>query len=573
MRGEGKVAEPSARWTIPCVRYLDQAQQQFDELVRQYPASLSHKGSFDDLLNAAFAEQYAELLERGAQANSTVRVLSQEHARRLALPWWRRLLTSSETRALAKAIDEASRIDEAVKAERQNAWTLFSENPQHRAAAQRTLDLRHQQRQKHMAATAFRERALALKRQLAMEVGRYPAIIDRHAPRADQAPAIGTKAGLTAVLRYFDQLESFLREGLPAWAARQAAVAEAENVLQALLDDSPNPIGAAAQPFEQATVEAFRALLTASAHRQSETLAALLARGTDPHAFQRREAWLVFWTAVSAITGYARKSLNSASAEDPKADWWCAQWEAQIKEWGASTLTALGLDRQAIRTARLHLQNAKAETALGGDVLLMLWVVLPDRQYCRVANIQFKRGKHDEKTLDVFQHDWRQFDTLVRLHRESNGRWLGLHALLRKQLDGLASVPALFAPISLAVLGRQDGHGNDASARPARGGSSAINWEWYGESLATALAGGLCGTTGTTFASFQDAFAWAESQGSAGLTEYMLIQSVGGDAEHLHYAMRRAQEWARRHGNAYSRSASLTHFLGREAERDHGPSL
>lgn len=573
MLWEGKVAEHSVLSTIPCVRYLDQAQQQFDDLVRKHPAPFSGSGSIDDLLKGRFAEQYAELLERGAQAKRTIRVVSQEHARRLALPWWRRLFTYWEIRALAKTIDDASQVDQAVQAEQQRAWTLFSENSQHREAAQHTLDLQRQQRQKHVAATAFRERATALKQQLAMKVGRYAAIIDRHAPRADHAPSIDTKAGLAAVLHYFDQLESFLKDRLPALVARYAALAEAENVLRELLDDTPNPIGDAAQTFELATVRALHALLTASPYPQLEPLTALLTRCTDPHAFQRHEAWLIFWTAVSAITGYARKSLDSASAEDPKADWWCAQWEAQIKAWGATTLSALGLDRQAIRTARLHLQNTKAETAIGGDVLLMLWVVLPDRQYCRVANIQFKRAMHDEKTVDVFQHGWRQFDTLVSLHRESTGRWLGLHALLRKQLDGLASVPALLAPISLDVLGRQVSQGNDASGRQARSGSSAINWESYGESLATALAGGLCGTTGTAFASFQDAFDWVESQGSVGLTEYMLIQSVGGDADHLNYAMRRAQEWARRHGHDYSRSAGLKHFLGREAEHDHGPSL
>lgn len=111
-------------------------------------------------------------------------------------------------------------------------------------------------------------------------------------------------------------------------------------MLQALLEDAPNPISAAAQAFERATVDTFRALLTAPAHRQSETLAALLARGIDPHTFQRHEAWLGFWTAVSAITGYARENLDSASALDPKADWWCAQWEVQIKEWGVNAAYA-----------------------------------------------------------------------------------------------------------------------------------------------------------------------------------------------------------------------------------------
>jgi hypothetical protein len=222
--------------------------------------------------------------------------------------------------------------------------------------------------------------------------------------------------------------------------------------------------------------------------------------------------------------GYSRNCKGSNINENMRAGDWSRAWARQMERWGDAPLGALGVDGDQLRSVVFPLKNTDGETMTGEDMTLMLLVSLPERSYCSVVNVQFKRPVDDEKSINVDNKGWRQFDTLVKLENASGGRWKACHALFRNVENGLATIPAVAASLSRKVLSRQPG----VALSPEQGKQpSRVPWEQNGDALPTALANALCNAA--SFATVEQAFVWMKSQNELNLPDYMVIQGIGDD--------------------------------------------
>lgn len=373
-----------------------------------------------------------------------------------------------------------------------------------------------------------------------------------------EVPDLKGISNLDDVTRSLQVLEAMLVSRVQTYSQGLDAGNQAQLVLDDLAEHTLVDYASAPTEFVKKTINQLRHFLSFAAPNLS--FEQLLDELTQPTAYKYQETWLAFWTATAATVRYSTQAHGAGASEGARTGFWCAEWRSQMSHWSPDALQAVGLGKDAVSTLVFHLEDSGAETKTGEDVLIMYDVATRARRYCSVAGIQFKQSDAGDQSISLAQSDGRQRDTIVDLHRKSNGRWPGIYALLRPVAAGLASVPAV--KIDSVIAQFRDillADGSSATKAP-----STISWAKHGQSLPTVLAHCLTEHRGQSFGSLADAFDWIEGQVDIDLPKYLIVQSVGDRPYSLEYAIDRAQRLGLAKGRHYK---MLEHLQVREPKR------
>ncbi|WP_230023275.1 hypothetical protein [Massilia sp. Bi118] len=507
---------------------------------------------FQELMQEKFKQRFSHvcdeleaLQEQLERAESTVASIE-------CLPWWRRICTKLSLADARQNVAHLQAAERVAQCAFDAAWASFQSEEKETGAVKTAAANSSAAGLRYEMARAVRSQAESFRTKFANYQSMFP-----HAPASFSFSEIPAETSNTAIVQHAglalkkaeDRLDSFIDT---FGRTRAAAVAANKILAEFVLDSDEATRKEGSRHLEPRTRASLDALMRP--HNQS-TLINQLKICTWPQQFYSYADWFVFWSATKAGVEYSVRADGTAVTEPPKVSWWCTGWLNAIKNWDIAALANVGLNKSSVGNALFMLENSKAETESGGDVLIMLTVAEGGKRYCGVASIQFKRGTESSTLIPLSQSNGRQYDALARKYWTSNKRWRGIYASLQPDGGGLSSVPAILIENTFEPSQISTGQYTYEMRKSGAGGAS-VDWTTNGEALATALATCLSNRD-AVFGSLDEAFDWAASGNLENLPDYVVVQTVGESELSLERAYKRLGDLAAESGLKYELINSL----------------
>lgn len=510
-------------------------------------------GTVDDVLKQGFWLANPQL--RASNAVSLRRVERADHVVKsieaASTPWNRLWLRKRYLKALKRQTD--GKTERSKYAKVANAAFSKYKSANHQSAAFKV-------EQSDKSVESLHE-VSALEKKLNAIVSLYTDAILRYGNTAlgfeyaEPSPSTGQiRLDLARVRLELAELEAFAQSEMPKRIA-QASISKKALAIHdefLALNGARHVSGSDSTMFAKASAAGIVGQLKPAAKPPTTTpqeqLSLAFKAAVRAGSFQRPEAWIAFWTAIKATSDYHAKAYGAGYAEDAFAVDWCNAWEQQIRAWGPSLCSALGMPDGFVHALRGTFLNKKAETRTGADIMLALCTKFGDSVRVRLAFIQFKRDERKTDKIDVWQDGVRQFQCLEKLHKPDLGSF-SMHALLSVRNCGLAAIPAVAVPKSKAAINRGYGWHDETSATKWTAAGCDVDWREWGECFPTLLTGALCGRATASFDGVKAAFKWLSEESGLSSTElppYMIFQAIGENARALTKSMEiEAERWAK----------------------------